>query len=179
MTDDLAARVSDLIPGVVDDLTALVAIPSVSSLPDRHADVDRTVEAVSALLSDLHCPDVQVVREGGQPAIIGVIYDEFDVGRGIEREFVVEATGLGGGASATTAGGRLGVTMPRTMKANPMAAIAATASMAMRTALMVVYSSLPQAGVLAGGPAIRWRARFEMPAFCKPDLFAARIVNAD
>ena len=67
---DLAARVSALLPGVVEDLTALVAIPSVSSLPDRHGDVERTVEAVSALLSDLHCPDVQVVREGGQPAII-------------------------------------------------------------------------------------------------------------
>lgn len=70
MTDDLAARVSALLPGVVEDLTALVAIPSVSSLPDRHADVEQAVDAVSALLADLACPDIQVVREGGQPAII-------------------------------------------------------------------------------------------------------------
>jgi acetylornithine deacetylase/succinyl-diaminopimelate desuccinylase-like protein len=61
---------SALLPGVVEDLTALVAIPSVSSLPDRHADVERAVDAVSALLADLACPDIQVVREGGQPAII-------------------------------------------------------------------------------------------------------------
>lgn len=48
---DLSARISDLMPGVIEDLTALVAIPSVSSLPDRHADVDATVDAVSALLA--------------------------------------------------------------------------------------------------------------------------------
>ena len=67
---DLSARISDLMPGVIEDLTALVAIPSVSSLPDRHADVDATVDAVSALLAAEGCDDIEVVREGGQPAII-------------------------------------------------------------------------------------------------------------
>ena len=47
-----------------------MAIPSVSSLPDRHADVDATVDAVSALLAAEGCDDIEVVREGGQPAII-------------------------------------------------------------------------------------------------------------
>lgn len=57
-------------PGVIEDLTALVSIPSVSSLPHRYADVDRAVAAVSALLTDVGCDDLEVVREGGQPAII-------------------------------------------------------------------------------------------------------------
>ena len=47
MTADLAARVSALLPGVVEDLTALVEIPSVSSLPDRHADVEQPVEVAA------------------------------------------------------------------------------------------------------------------------------------
>lgn len=70
MTDELATRISALMPGVIEDLTALVAIPSVSSLPDHHADVDATVEAVSTVLGEVGCDDIEVVREGGQPAII-------------------------------------------------------------------------------------------------------------
>ena len=67
---DLRDRVMALIPGVLADLTRLVAIPSVSSLPDHHGDVRRTAEAVAQLARDLGCPDVRIVAEGGQPAVI-------------------------------------------------------------------------------------------------------------
>lgn len=66
----LRDRVNDVLPGVLDDLAALVAIPSVSSLPDHHGDVQGTAEAIVALVEELGCPDVRIVREGGQPAVI-------------------------------------------------------------------------------------------------------------
>lgn len=67
---DLRDRVKALIPGVLEDLSKLVAIPSVSSIPDHHADVQRTAEAVAQYARDLGCPDVRIVAEGGQPAVI-------------------------------------------------------------------------------------------------------------
>lgn len=62
---------AELLPGVLSDLRDLVAIPSVSSLPERQGDVDRSAAAVASLLRQVGCPDVQIVREGGQPAVIG------------------------------------------------------------------------------------------------------------
>ena len=67
---DLRDRVTSLLPGVLDDLARLVAIPSVSSLPDRAGDVQATAEAVAQLARDLGCPDVRIVAEGGKPAVI-------------------------------------------------------------------------------------------------------------
>lgn len=68
---DLRATVSALLPGVLADLSELVTIRSVSALPERHADVDASADAVAALLRGAGCPDVIVVREGGRPAVIG------------------------------------------------------------------------------------------------------------
>ena len=62
---DLRDRVETLIPGVLDDLARLVAIPSISSLPEHHDHVEATAEAVAQLLTDLGCPDVRIVVEGG------------------------------------------------------------------------------------------------------------------
>lgn len=67
---DLRERVTSLLPGVLEDLSRLVAIPSVSSLADHHGDVQASAEAVVALMDDLGCPDVRIVRQGGQPAVI-------------------------------------------------------------------------------------------------------------
>lgn len=67
---DLRDRVKSLIPGVLEDLARLVAIPSVSSIPDHHGDVQRTAEAVAQFARDLGCPDVRIVAEGGRPAVI-------------------------------------------------------------------------------------------------------------
>lgn len=67
---DLHERVTRVIPGVLEDLARLVAIPSISSMPDHAADVQRTADAVAALLSDGGCPDVRQISEGGQPAVV-------------------------------------------------------------------------------------------------------------
>lgn len=67
---DLRDRVKALIPRVLEDLSRLVAIPSVSSLPDHHGDVQATAEAVAQYARDLGCPDVRIIAEGGQPAVI-------------------------------------------------------------------------------------------------------------
>lgn len=69
-TAALAARVSELMPGVRSDLEALTRIPSVSldSFDQRH--VDDSAQAVADLLS-AEGLEVRIVREGGRPAVIG------------------------------------------------------------------------------------------------------------
>ena len=53
------------------DLEALVAVPSVSADRARAGEVQRSADAVAALLREAGCPEVQVVRaDGGQPAVI-------------------------------------------------------------------------------------------------------------
>ncbi|SDB79836.1 Acetylornithine deacetylase/Succinyl-diaminopimelate desuccinylase [Raineyella antarctica] len=69
--DDLAARIDQLLPEVLADLTRLVAIRSISSDPERAGDVAASAEAVAALLTDAGCPDVRIVAAGGAPAVIG------------------------------------------------------------------------------------------------------------
>jgi acetylornithine deacetylase/succinyl-diaminopimelate desuccinylase-like protein len=67
--DDLKHRVTALLPGVRTDLEALVRIPSVSldSFDQRH--VDDSALAVAQLLR-AEGLGVEVVREGGRPAVI-------------------------------------------------------------------------------------------------------------
>lgn len=62
--------VAAVIPQVLADLAALVAIPSVSALPANAADVQRSARWISDQLEALGCPDVRIVAEGGQPAVI-------------------------------------------------------------------------------------------------------------
>lgn len=66
----LAAAVRRELPGVLADLARLVALPSISSEPEHAHDVQASADAVAGLLAALGCPDVRVVREGGQPAVI-------------------------------------------------------------------------------------------------------------
>ena len=70
MTDELLARVDAALPGTLDDLKALIAIPSVSSQDEHAADVQASALRVADWLRELGCPDVQIIREGGQPAVI-------------------------------------------------------------------------------------------------------------
>src|SRR6187399_721768 len=67
---DLVQRVRDLLPAVRQDLEDLVRIESVWADPARRSDVQRSADAVAKLLSDAGFGDVQIVSEGGAPAVI-------------------------------------------------------------------------------------------------------------
>lgn len=66
----LRARVHDLMPQVRADLEALTRIPSVSLGAFDQAHVEASAEATAALLR-AEGLDVEIVREGGRPAVIG------------------------------------------------------------------------------------------------------------
>ncbi|HZE38369.1 MAG TPA: dipeptidase, partial [Stackebrandtia sp.] len=73
----LRSAVSDLMPGVIDDLISLARIPSVAFDGFDHAQVARSAEAVAELLRGAGLPDVRIVTakgesgKTGQPAVIG------------------------------------------------------------------------------------------------------------
>jgi acetylornithine deacetylase/succinyl-diaminopimelate desuccinylase-like protein len=67
---DLVERVRQVLPSVRRDLEDLVRIQSVGADPARHGEVRRSAQAVATLLSDAGFPDVQIVSEGGAPAVI-------------------------------------------------------------------------------------------------------------
>lgn len=58
------------LPRALDDLGRLVAIPSVSMLPQHEGDVRASAEAVADLIRGLGWVDVRVVAAGGRPAVI-------------------------------------------------------------------------------------------------------------
>ncbi len=68
--DEIRARVVDLMPQVRADLEALVRIPSVSASSFDQSHVDASAEAVAELLRGEGL-EVEIVREGGRPAVIG------------------------------------------------------------------------------------------------------------
>ena len=67
---DLVERVRDVLPSVRRDLEDLVRIESVWADPARRGEVQRSAEAVAKLLSQAGFGDVQIVSEGGAPAVI-------------------------------------------------------------------------------------------------------------
>ncbi len=70
MTDQLRARVAEVLPGIRADLEDLVRIESVSADPARAGEVRRSAEAVQALFAAEGC-DVEIVSvDGGAPAVI-------------------------------------------------------------------------------------------------------------
>ena len=68
--DDLVQRVRDVLPQVRRDLEDLVRIESVWSDPARRAEVHRSAQKVAELLRDAGFAQVQIVSEGGAPAVI-------------------------------------------------------------------------------------------------------------
>ncbi|MDF1487123.1 dipeptidase [Tessaracoccus caeni] len=68
---DVRGAVDAVMPGVVVDLEQLVAIPSVSSLPEHDGDVARCAAEVQRLLEELGCPSVRLLEAGGKPAVYG------------------------------------------------------------------------------------------------------------
>jgi acetylornithine deacetylase/succinyl-diaminopimelate desuccinylase-like protein len=68
----LCDQVEAELPGVLADLSALVAIESVSADPTRTAEVERSAQRIVQLLAELDCSDVRVIRANdGAPAVIG------------------------------------------------------------------------------------------------------------
>jgi len=67
---DLTQRVRDVLPAVRSDLEDLVRIESVWSDPARRDEVHRSARAVARLLSEAGFADVEIVAEGGAPAVI-------------------------------------------------------------------------------------------------------------
>jgi acetylornithine deacetylase/succinyl-diaminopimelate desuccinylase-like protein len=67
---DLVERVREVLPSVRRDLEDLVRIESVWADPTRRPEVQRSAEVVAKLLSDAGFDDVQIVSEGGAPAVI-------------------------------------------------------------------------------------------------------------
>lgn len=63
-------RVRDVLPSVRRDLEDLVRIESVWADPARRGEVQRSADAVVKLLSDAGFKNVQIVSEGGAPAVI-------------------------------------------------------------------------------------------------------------
>jgi cysteinylglycine-S-conjugate dipeptidase len=68
---ELRAAVDRELPGVIADLVELVRIPGIAFDGFDHSIVDRSAEAVAALLRGAGMPDVRIVRSTGQPAVIG------------------------------------------------------------------------------------------------------------
>jgi len=64
------AQVRDVLPSVRRDLDDLVRIESVWADPARHGEVQRSAQAVSNLLTAAGFDDVEIVAEGGGPAVI-------------------------------------------------------------------------------------------------------------
>ncbi|ORV63067.1 dipeptidase [Mycobacterium europaeum] len=67
---DLVDRVRAVLPSVRRDLEDLVRIESVWADPGRRDEVHRSARAVADLLSQAGFGDVQIVSEGGAPAVI-------------------------------------------------------------------------------------------------------------
>ncbi len=70
--ESIRARVTALMPQVRADLEALTRIPSVSLAAFDQAQVDASAEATAALLQ-AEGLEVEIVREGGRPAVIAHI----------------------------------------------------------------------------------------------------------
>ena len=67
---DLVERVREVLPSVRRDLEDLVRIESVWADAGRRDEVHRSAQAVADLLSQAGFGDVQIVSEGGAPAVI-------------------------------------------------------------------------------------------------------------
>jgi acetylornithine deacetylase/succinyl-diaminopimelate desuccinylase-like protein len=67
---DLATRVEAALDATYPDYLKFISIPSVSSQPEHDPDLVASAETYAGWLCDMGCPDVQVVREGGAPAVL-------------------------------------------------------------------------------------------------------------
>ncbi|WP_130875087.1 dipeptidase [[Pseudopropionibacterium] massiliense] len=66
---NLAWNVERVLPSAIADLHKLIAIPSISSMPEHDADVAACAETVSGLFRDLGASEVKLLDGGGKPAV--------------------------------------------------------------------------------------------------------------
>ncbi|MCL2580950.1 MAG: dipeptidase [Streptosporangiales bacterium] len=72
MSDDLKARVHDLLPGLLGDLEDLVRIQSVSADPERLGEVEKSARKTADLLAaEGVAVEIVRARDGAPPAVIG------------------------------------------------------------------------------------------------------------
>ncbi|HEY6796962.1 MAG TPA: dipeptidase [Kineosporiaceae bacterium] len=69
--DRLRARIDLVWPDLRADLEALIRIPSVSAAAFDQRPVAESAAAVAALLTAAGMPDVEILRAGGAPAVVG------------------------------------------------------------------------------------------------------------
>ena len=67
---DLIKRVREVLPSVRSDLEDLVRIESVWADPARRPEVQRSAQLTADLLNQAGFPEVQIVAQGGAPAVI-------------------------------------------------------------------------------------------------------------
>ena len=67
---DLVEMVRDVLPSVRRDLEDLVRIESVWADQGRRGEVQRCAQAVANLLSAAGFDDVEIIAEGGAPAVV-------------------------------------------------------------------------------------------------------------
>lgn len=66
---NLAWSIERALPSVIADLHELIAIPSVSSMPEHDADVIACAEAVSQICTGMDAAEVRLLEAGGKPAV--------------------------------------------------------------------------------------------------------------
>jgi acetylornithine deacetylase/succinyl-diaminopimelate desuccinylase-like protein len=67
---DITARLDACVPQARADLADLVAIASISSMPEHGVDVVASATWIIGKLKEIGAHDAYIVREGGQPAVI-------------------------------------------------------------------------------------------------------------
>lgn len=66
---NLAWNVEQVLPSVVADLHQLIAIPSISSMPEHDDDVLAAKDLIMRWMSDLGAAEVRTLQAGGKPAV--------------------------------------------------------------------------------------------------------------
>lgn len=68
---DLHSALERALPDAIEDLRRLVAIPSISAMPEHQGDIHAAADEVQRVLREIGCPEVRLLDGGGKPAVYG------------------------------------------------------------------------------------------------------------